>query len=292
MRLREKQSFTYISFLIPALALFFCFFIVPFFQSLWVSLTDTYGYNKEIHFIGLANYIEAFTTKSFTRSLLVTIKYTLFTTVVTNLVALALALLLDGVSRIKRIFRALFFIPNLMSLIIVSFVWVFLYGDVYRSLFEALHLSDAFYVSWLGNEKNAIFSIGVTAVWQCAGYYMIIYIAALQDIPPELVEAARIDGATNWQIIRAVKLPLIRYVVVINTILLITNGFKTFDIPMAMTSGGPAGATTTIALLIYNSGFRSNRTGYATAQSVILFLIISLLTTALYIFQNKGVDDR
>lgn len=102
-----------------------------------------------------------------------------------------------------------------------------------------------------------------------------------------MIEAARIDGAGTWDIIRHIKLPLLAPVIFMNTLLLVTSCLKTFDIPMAMTSGGPAGATTTIALQIYNTGFRANRTGYATAQSVILFLIICAITAALYIFQNK-----
>ena len=115
--------------------------------------------------------------------------------------------------------------------------------------------------------------MGITAIWQCSGYYMLIYIAGLQNIGAELTEAAEMDGAGTWALIRHVKLPLLAPVIAMNSILLMTSCFKTFDIPMAMTSGGPAGATTTIALQIYNTGFRSNRTGYATAQSVILFLI-------------------
>ena len=160
----------------------------------------------------------------------------------------------------------------------MSFVFVFLYGDVYRSLIELLHIPEKAYISWLGNERLALYSMGIAAVWQCAGYYMLIYIAGLQSIPPDLIEAARIDGASAADIIFRIKLPMLSPVIIMNTILLITAGFKTFDFPMAMTSGGPAGATTTIALYIYNTGFRSNRTGYATAQSVLLFLIICTIT--------------
>ena len=107
----------------------------------------------------------------------------------------------------------------------------------------------------------------------------------------ELTEAAEMDGAGTWALIRHVKLPLLAPVIAMNSILLVTSCFKTFDIPMAMTSGGPAGATTTIALQIYNTGFRSNRTGYATAQSVILFLIISLMTALLYWYQGRKGED-
>ena len=279
-------------FVIPALAFFTAFFIFPFFRSVWISLTDAYGYNPEIHFIGLNNYKEALSNPNFTSSFWITVKYAVFVTILANLVALGLAFLLDGSVHFKKFFRAIFFLPNLMSLIIVSFVWVFLYGGVYQSLAAALKIPEAIQVSWLGNESMALFSIGITAVWQCAGYYMLIYIAGLQNIPQELIEAAQIDGATSWDITRKIKFPMLRPVIFMNGLLLVTTCFKTFDIPMAMTSGGPAGATTTIALQIYNTGFRANRTGYATAQSVILFLIICAVTAVLYIFQRRGKEDE
>lgn len=287
---RRKQNAVYLAFIIPALLFFCTFFLYPFIKSLWLSLTDAYGYNPRQHFIGLKNYAEVLKNPGFLNSLKVTLLYTAFVTVVANLIALGLSFLLDGNVRFKKIFRAVFFLPNLMSLIIVSFIWVFLYGSVYRSFVDWLRIPEDFWISWLGNRKMALISMGITAVWQCAGYYMLIYIAGLQNIGRELVEAAQMDGAGTWAVIRYIKFPGLIPVIGMNSILLITAGFKTFDIPMAMTSGGPAGATTTIALQIYNTGFRSNRTGYATAQAVILFLMISCLTGLLYRFQGRGEE--
>lgn len=292
MKLRQRKlAATYMLFSLPALAFFIVFFVYPFFRSVWLSLTDAYGYNPEIHFIGLSNYKEALTNPHFKSALWTTVKYTVFVTVFANLIALGLAFLLDGNVRLKKIFRAIFFLPNLMSPIIVSYVWVFLYGGVYQSFAAALKIPDALQISWLGNESMALVSIGITAVWQCAGYYMLIYIAGLQNIPHELVEAAQIDGASSWDIIRKIKFPLLAPVISMNGLLLVTASFKAFDIPMAMTSGGPAGATTTIALQIYNTGFRANRTGYATAQSIILFIIICAITAVIYFLQNRGEDS-
>lgn len=288
---KRKQDFTYMMFIIPALAFFLAFFIYPFFRSIWLSLTDAYGYNPEIHFIGLNNYIEALSNPAFKRSLWITVKYTVFVTVFANLVAIGLAFLLDGNVYFKKFFRIVFFLPNLMSLIIVSYVWVFLYGSVYQSFVSALKIPEALQISWLGNETMALISIGTTAVWQCAGYYMFIYIAGLQNVPHELIEAAQLDGASSWDIISRIKFPMLAPVIFMNGLLLVTASFKAFDVPMAMTSGGPAGATTTIALQIYNTGFRANRTGYATAQSIILFLIICAITAVIYILQNRGVDE-
>lgn len=285
-----KYNFPYIIFLIPALASFVLFFISPFLSSLWTAMTDTYGYNAEYHFIGFANFARALSNKDFINAIGVTVRYTFFVSVFANITALALSFLLDGNCHLKKIFRAIYFLPNLMSLVIVSFVWTFLYGNVYRSFVDWANIPDSFQISWLGNVKQAIYSIGITAIWQCTGYYMLIYIAALQNISKDLLEAASIDGASKLMIIWKIKLPMLLPTIAINTILLVTAGFKTYDIPMAMASGGPAGATTTIALQIYNSGFRSNQTGYASAQSVILFLIISVVSTILYILQNRNEE--
>lgn len=287
----RKQNAVYLLFVLPAILFFAVFFFFPFLKSLWLSFTDAYGYNPEQHFIGLKNYIEALTNPRFLNSLKVTVVYTLFVTVFANLAALGFSFLLDGSVWFKKVFRAIFFLPNLMSLIIVSFIWVFLYGSVYRSFVDLFGISETFQISWLGDRTLAVFSIGITAIWQCAGYYMLIYIAALQNIGKELIEAAQIDGAGTWDIVRYIKFPQLVPVIGMNTVLLITSCFKTFDIPMAMTSGGPADATTTIALQIYNTGFRSNRTGYATAQSVLLFLIISIITAVLYGFQNRKEEN-
>ena len=274
---RRKQNQTYLLFILPAFAFFFTFFLLPFAQSLVLAFTDAYGYNKHFHFIGLANFKEALSNRAFLRAIWVTVRYTLFVTLGANVSALVLALLLDSNTHFKKLFRAVFFLPNLMSLIIVGFVWVFLYGNVYRSAVQAFGIPEAYQISWLGSMKLAVYSIGLTAIWQCAGYYMIIYIAGLQNISKDLLEAAAVDGANKWTVITRIKLPLLAPVVVMNVILCLASCFKAFDIPMAMTSGGPAGATTTIALQIYNTGFSSNRTGYATAQSIILFLIISAI---------------
>ena len=192
---RRRQNAVYIGFILPAAAFFTAFFIVPFAESLWLSFTDAYGYNPEQHFVGLRNYREALTNPAFRSALWVTVKYTVFVTLGANLTALALALLLDGNVHCKKLFRAVFFLPNLMSLVIVSFVWVFLYGSVYRSAVALLNIPEAWQISWLGNRRQALYSMGFTAIWQCAGYYMLIYIAGLQNIGASLTEAAAMDGA-------------------------------------------------------------------------------------------------
>lgn len=180
---RRKQNQTYLLFILPAFAFFFTFFLLPFAQSLVLAFTDAYGYNKHFHFIGLANFKEALSNRAFLRAIWVTVRYTLFVTLGANVSALVLALLLDSNTHFKKLFRAVFFLPNLMSLIIVGFVWVFLYGNVYRSAVQAFGIPEAYQISWLGSMKLAVYSIGLTAIWQCAGYYMIIILPDFRIFP-------------------------------------------------------------------------------------------------------------
>jgi len=280
-----KKDWIYILFLIPAVTLFIVFFISPFIQSVYYSFTDLYGYNKDVKFIGLSNYIEAFADKNFLVTLIVTFKYSIFVMILGNLLSLLLALIVDMKIAGRNILRTIFFLPNVMSLIIVGFVWSFIYGDVSRTLSELLHLNTS--ISWLGNSNIAIYSIGLTAIWQSAGYAMIIYIAGLQNISSDIIEAANIDGASGYATFFKIKLPLLSPVIVMNLILSATTCLKVFDFPLSMTSGGPGYATTTIALYIYTLGFRMLRTGYATAISIILFLIIAIITIFLMKFLNK-----
>ena len=281
-----KDNIAYSLFIFPALGLFALFFIIPFVRGVYYSFTDIYGYNKNINFIGLANYLEALQDETFFETILVTLKYTFFVMFLGNMFSLLLALALDTRVPGRNVLRTVFFLPNVMSLIIVGFVWTFIYGDVYRSI--ASVLTPDIHISWLGDTRIAIYSIGITAIWQSAGYAMIIYIAGLQNISPDVIEAAVIDGASARKILYRIKLPLITPVVIMNLILAATSCLKAFDFPMAMTSGGPGYATTTVALHIYTVGFKMLRTGYATALSILLFLIIALVTIILMKVQEWG----
>jgi raffinose/stachyose/melibiose transport system permease protein len=281
-----KTDLAYMLFLLPALILFTLFFITPFLSSIYYSFTDLYGYNQEIRFIGLSNYTRALADGDFLAILAVTLKFTIFVVIIGNLISLILALIVDSSIPGRNVLRTVFFLPNLMSLIIVGFVWTFLYGDVYRSIISLLGNPDYLQISWLGNTDLAIFSIGLVAIWQSAGYSMIIYLAGLQNISNDLLESATIDGASYWKVLLHIKLPLLSPIIIMNLILATTSSLKAFDYPMAMTSGGPGIATTTVALYIYNTGFKSLQTGYGTAISVILFLIIALITAFLIKFQH------
>lgn len=264
--------------LLPAILLFLFFFIIPVVQSMWLSFTDSYGMKTSYQFVGLENYKEAFGDRSFTKTISNTIQYAAITVVLGNLLSLVLALLLDAKIRCRNLFRTFFFIPNIMSLLVVGYIWSFVYKQVLPDIFATLNLGK---IAVLGNKDTVVWALAVVGIWNCAGYYMVIYIAALQGIAEDIVEAARIDGASMRQVLRYVKLPLISPTILTCVILSVSSHMKVFELPYTMTSGGPVGASSTMVYKIYMTAFNANRNGYAAAQSIVLFVMIGLISLVL-----------
>lgn len=270
--------------LMPAIILFVVFFIVPVVQSMWLSFTDSYGMKTTYNFVGWKNYLEAFTDKTFTKTIGVTLKYALITVVIGNLLSLLLALLLDSSIKCKAVLRTFFFVPNMMSLLVVGYIWCFIYQQVLPDVFAALGMKS---IALLGNKNTVIPALATAGIWNCAGYYMVIYIAALQGISDDLIEAARIDGANTRQILRHIKLPLISPTIITCLILSVAAHMKVFELPYTMTSGGPVGSSATMVYKIYMTAFNANRNGYASAQAMILFIIIGGISLGLNLLMRK-----
>ncbi len=264
--------------LLPAILLFLFFFIIPVVQSMWLSFTDSYGMKTSYQFVGLENYKEAFGDRSFTKTISNTIQYAAITVVLGNLLSLVLALLLDAKIRCRNLFRTFFFIPNIMSLLVVGYIWSFVYKQVLPDIFATLNLGK---IAVLGNKDTVVWALAAVGIWNCAGYYMVIYIAALQGISEDIVEAARIDGASMRQVLRYVKLPLISPTILTCVILSVSSHMKVFELSYTMTSGGPVGASSTMVYKIYMTAFNANRNGYAAAQSIVLFVMIGLISLVL-----------
>ncbi|MFC4306801.1 carbohydrate ABC transporter permease [Cohnella boryungensis] len=277
----NRNGLFYFLILSPALLLFTVFFIIPVVQSLTLSLTDAYGMRVTYNFIGLDNYIEALKDESFIDTISATLLFTAFAVIVGNLLSLMLALILDTKLRGRNFLRSIFFIPNIMSLLVVGYVWSFVYGDAIPDLLSFLQVPQQMQRSILGNPDIVVYALAITAIWNAAGYYMIIYLAALQGISDDLMEAAKIDGARGRDILFRIKLPLIAPSIVTCLMLSVAAHIKVFELPFTMTSGGPAGASMTMVLKIYNTAFNANRTGYATAQSTIFFILIATITLVL-----------
>lgn len=282
--MKKKQNTFYMALLMPAVILFVVFFIVPVAQSIWLSFTDSYGMKTTYNFVGWENYIEAFADKTFTKTIRVTLKYAFITVATGNILSLILALLLDSRIKCKAVLRAFFFVPNIMSLLVVGYIWCFIYQQVLPDIFDALNVKG---IALLGNKNTVIPALAAAGIWNCAGYYMVIYIAALQGISDDLIEAARIDGASTWQVLRYIKLPLISPTIVTCLILSVAAHMKIFELPYTMTSGGPVGQSATMVYKIYMTAFNANRNGYASAQAMILFIIIGGISLGLNLLMRK-----
>ena len=239
-------------FIAPAFIFFTLFIIVPTLASVYYSFTSWDGISPVVKFVGLANYKEIFTSARFGNALKNTIILTLFISLFENAFALALALIVDNVRWGKNFFRSAFYIPVLISGIVSGFIWKIMYNynfGTFNTILKDIGLKD-WQQDWLGNSRLTLLMVGVVLVWKVAGYYMIIYLASLQSVSVDLIEAAQIDGASPLQRFRAITLPLISGAFTINFTLSLINGLKVFDQINVMTDGGPGFTTETLLFLL------------------------------------------
>ncbi|WP_319562003.1 sugar ABC transporter permease [Marispirochaeta sp.] len=280
--------FVFALFTVPALAAIFLSVLVPFFMSIIYSFTKWNGLDKVPVFIGLSNYKELiFDDPEMVSSLFFTLRLTFLTVIFTNTIALTLAVFLDSDINGKNFLRAAFYIPHIVSLIVIGYIWKFIFTSGFDSLYNLLKWK-IFQQSWLGDGDIAFVSVAMVSVWQAIGFYMVIYIAGLQTVPKELMEASMIDGASPLRRFFRITLPMIMPSVTVCVFYSLSNGLKAFDVIFSLTNGGPGTATMSIALDIYRTAFIISRFGYGTAKSVVLFLTILLLT----FFQIKAFKRR
>jgi raffinose/stachyose/melibiose transport system permease protein len=265
-------------FVLPALAAVLLSVEVPFIMSIVYSFTKWNGLDRLPEFIGLQNYKELLFNDSVMRNALAfTFKQGILVVIFTNIIALLLAIILDTKIRGKNALRAAFYIPNIVSLVVIGYIWRFIISRGYNSLYVFFKL-PFLELSWLGDPKLAFFSILIVAVWQSIGFYMVIYIAGLQIIPRDMIEAAMIDGADSISRFFKITLPLLMPSITVAVFHSVSNSLKSFDVIFSLTDGGPGTSTTPVALDIYKTAFVYSRFGYGTAKSVILFLLILIIT--------------
>ncbi|MCP3772735.1 sugar ABC transporter permease [Paenibacillus sp. MZ04-78.2] len=275
----SKAMTSLILFVLPAFILYVIFLVIPVLQGSYYSFTNWDGLNKSYSFVGLQNFVEAIRDDAnFRTALLFTAKYVVFAVVLQNGLALLLALLIESQKRAKGFFRTVFFMPNMLSVIISTFMWVFVFTKVMPALSEYAALKFLGQ-SWLGDPNISFWSIMLVSVWGGVGTLMIIYMSAIQGIPQHLKEAAIIDGAKPYHMLRYITLPLITHALTICIFLTLNNSFKVYDLIFALTGGGPARATQVITMNILEEAYQRNyRYGYASAKALILFLIILVIT--------------
>jgi raffinose/stachyose/melibiose transport system permease protein len=284
---RRNQAET-VLYTLPCLALVALTIYLPFVLSGYYSLTQWNGIAREPMFIGLGNYAELLRGDgSFMRALVFTGKYTIVSMVALNALALALAVALVKDLKSRNVLRSVFFIPYILSMTIVGFIWQFIFSKGFDEFFKMTGFAFL-NLSWLGDVKLVFYSVVFVGVWQAVGFYVVLYIAGLQSIPADIMEAAVMDGAHGLTKFFRITLPMITSSVVTCVLLSMINSLKVFDTILALTKGGPAGSTYSATLEIYREAFQNNNYGLGSAKSLVFFLIVLALTLfVLRAFRNR-----
>jgi raffinose/stachyose/melibiose transport system permease protein len=292
MNIKRESSLVFWLFLAPVLLAFALVIIVPFFLGVFYSFTNWSSSARAdggLQIIGFKNYIDSFKDPAFAHSFGVTIFYTVLNMLFINFVAFALAMLVTSKIRLRKIYRVGFFLPNLIGGLILGYIWQFLFNNAVPAIgkgmqmFASLAQADNLI---LGKSSTAIMALVIVGTWQYAGYIMMIYIAAIENVPVELHEAAMIDGAGPMQRLRAITLPMVAQAFTVTMFLTLVQSFKQFDVNVSLTSGGPSTmfmdkpilGTELLALNIYNTAFLSNNLAMGQARAVVFFLVLAVIS--------------
>ena len=268
-------------FLIPFTILYTLFTIYPVFQGAYMSFFKWNLMGKQ-GFVGLNNYITMVQDKFFWQALGNTTKFVIYSTPTIMISSLVLALLSNRPTKLKRVYRTIFFIPNLLSVAVISYIFIFMcqpYDMGFLSnLMHSLGISQDYEIFWLSDDHLAWVTVVVATMWWTQGYNMMLYVSALQDIPDRLYEAAAIDGATPKQQLFSITLPMLKRTTLLILMLQIIASFKVYAQVKLITGGGPGRATRPLIQYIYEQAFTKQKLGPACAMSFVLFFILILLT--------------
>ncbi|BBF43179.1 multiple sugar ABC transporter, membrane-spanning permease protein MsmF [Lachnospiraceae bacterium KM106-2] len=277
-----RKFHNWIIFLLPTFAAFVIVFLIPFVQGIWLSFCK-FRTMSHVRFDGVSNYVKAFQSPDFLNALGFTTKFTIVSVITINFFAFGLALLLTKGIKGTNLFRTVFFMPNLIGGIVLGWIWQVILNGILQN-FNATLVTDAKYGFW---------GLVILMNWQMIGYMMIIYIAAIQNVPTDLIEAAEIDGATKFQVLKKVTMPMVMPSFTICLFLTLTNSFKLFDQNYALTAGEPAKASEMLALNIYQTFYgRIGWRGVGQAKAVVFFVLVAIISiTQLVITRRKEVEQ-
>ncbi len=305
-------------YLLPALTILTVFHILPAFYALWISTQG--GRVRNFHFVGLDNYIEALQAPEFWGALQNTVFYVVGTVPVTMALSLLVAYLLFQKIRGRGVYRSIYFLPHVISAVASAIVWAWVFnptGGVANRILELFGLPDQRWLlesdgvfklmgtsmgigvpDWAQGPSLALVSVMIFAIWQSLGFDVIIFLAGLTNINPQLYEAGRIDGASGWQLFRYITVPLLGPSIFLISVLSIIGSFQAFNhiftmnVAVNQPLGGPLGTTRTVSIFMFDTLYGQNRAGYATAIAVLLSLIIFALTVFQFRFEPKGEEGR
>lgn len=290
----RTKSIPYI-FITPAILLLFAFGIFPILVATLVSLTNLnisgLADVNNVKFVGFSNYSKLFADPDFWQSMTNTAIFALIGIPSVVLLSLTIALLLNRSGNVYfRALRSFYFVPAITAIVAISLIWGYLYNTQFGFLNWLLSLVHIAPVQWLSNPILAKFSVALVAIWRGTGLNIIILLAALQAVPKEYLEAASIDGANEWIKTFKITIPLLRFAIFFVTITTAIAWLQFFDEAYVLTSGGPLGTTTSISLFIFNQGFQQNQFGYASAGSLVLFVLIAAITFIQLKWRRKDVE--
>lgn len=280
-RLRTRLLFTG-----PALFAFLTVMIVPFIYGIYLTFTDWDGISTSHSLVGFQNYGEVFKDVVFWKSFGLTLKYVFFSVVLINVIAFALAYVLTRGLKGQSIFRAGFFVPNLVGGIVLGFIWQFIFSNVLVHLGTKAGI-PLFSASWLADPDKAFWSLVIVTVWQYAGYMMVIFVAGLMSVPNDILEASSIDGANGWTKMRRMILPLMVPSFIVTTFLSLQRSFMVYDVNLSLTKGGPFKSTEMVSMHVYEKAFLSRDYGVGQAEAFVLFLLVASITLLQVYFSKK-----
>lgn len=269
-------------FALPTLVAFTIGFIIPFLMGIYLSFCK-FTTVTDAKFVGISNYFKIFTDKTFGHALWYTAAFTVVSVLLINVLAFTVAMLLTKGIKGTNIFRTVFFMPNLIGGIVLGYIWQLLLNGILAHFQKTLTYNSAY----------GFWGLVILMCWQQIGYMMIIYISGIQNIPGELIEAAKIDGATSGQILKNVTIPMVMPSITICTFLTLTNGFKLFDQNLALTNGEPSNMSELLALNIFNTFYgRSGFEGVGQAKAVVFFILVALIAVGQnYLTRSKEVQQ-
>ena len=296
MTSRQKRKLTEFLFLLPTLIAFLMVIIIPFIFGIYYSFTDWQGTGAVSRVVGFDNYKAIFQEPGFLHSFLVTLLFTVLNIITVNVVAFIISLLVTSEIRGRNIYRAGFFVPNLIGGIVLGLVWQFIFSNILPSVGQSLGL-PTLSKSLISNKDTVMITLVTVNTWQYAGYIMLIYVAAIQGISKSVMEAAEVDGARYWTRVRKIQIPLMANAFTISLFLTLTNSFKMYDVNVALTNGGPVSifmmkpvqASELLALNIYNTAFKYNNMAQGQAKAVIFFVVLTIFSV-IQVTWNKSKE--
>ena len=285
MTSRTKRKLTEFLFLLPTLIAFIMVIIIPFILGIYYSFTDWQGTGAVSQMVGFENYKGIFQEAGFLHSFLVTLLFTVLNIITVNVVAFVISLLVTSEIRGRNIYRAGFFVPNLIGGIVLGLVWQFIFSNILPSIGVSLGW-EGLSKSLISNKDTVMFTMVTVNTWQYAGYIMLIYVAAIQGISKSVMEAAEVDGARYWTRVTRIQIPLMANAFTISLFLTLTNSFKMYDVNVALTNGGPIAmfmnkpvqASELLALNIYQTAFKYNNMAQGQAKAVIFFIVLTIFS--------------